>query len=156
MTELSGGTHIAPDDGPDRPESIGPALPGIECRVVSPETGTDAGPGEAGELLVRSPGTMRGYLGNPEATAATIDPDGWVRTGDIVTVDQDGWYRVTDRVKELIKYKGHQVAPGELEAILLSHPAVADGGGLSGALTRLPARYPRPSSCFVLRHRHRS
>ena len=126
MTELSGGTHIAPDDGPDRPESIGPALPGIECRVVSPETGTDAGPGEAGELLVRSPGTMRGYLGNPEATAATIDPDGWVRTGDIVTVDQDGWYRVTDRVKELIKYKGHQVAPGELEAILLSHPAVAD------------------------------
>ena len=65
MTELGGATHIAPDDGPDRPESIGPALPGIECRVVEPETGTSAGPGEPGELLIRSPGAMLGYLGNP-------------------------------------------------------------------------------------------
>ena len=71
MTEIGGGTHIAPDDGPDRPESIGPALPGVECRVVDSETGADAGPGEPGELLIRAPGMMRGYLGNPEATAAT-------------------------------------------------------------------------------------
>jgi acyl-CoA synthetase (AMP-forming)/AMP-acid ligase II len=69
---------------------------------------------------------MSGYLHNPEATAATIDADGWLHTGDIVTVDRDGWYYVTDRIKELIKYKGFQVAPAELEAILVTHPAVAD------------------------------
>jgi acyl-CoA synthetase (AMP-forming)/AMP-acid ligase II len=126
MTEVSGGTHIAPDDGPDRPDSIGPALPGVECRIVDPRTGADLRPGEPGELLVRTAGAMRGYLGDPGATAATIDPDGWLRTGDIVRADSGGWFYVTDRVKELIKYKGYQVAPAELEAILLTHPAVAD------------------------------
>jgi acyl-CoA synthetase (AMP-forming)/AMP-acid ligase II len=126
MTEVSGGTHIAPDTGPDRPDSVGPALPGVECRIVDPGTGAALRPGEPGELLVRTAGTMRGYLGQPEATAATIDADGWVHTGDIVTADDDGWFYVTDRVKELIKYKGFQVAPAELEAILVTHPAVAD------------------------------
>src|SRR6516164_6270072 len=126
MTELGGGTHIAPDSGPDRPESIGPALPGVECRVVDPETGADLTPGQPGELLVRSPSTMSGYLGNPQATAATIDPAGWVHTGDIATVDAQGWYVITDRLKELIKYKGWQIAPAELEGILLLHPAVTD------------------------------
>jgi acyl-CoA synthetase (AMP-forming)/AMP-acid ligase II len=126
LTELASGTHIAPDDGPDRPDSVGPALPGVECRVVDPETQADLGPGEPGELLVRSASAMRGYLDDPEATAAIIDPDGWVHTEDIATVDSDGWFRVTDRIKEVIKYKGYQVAPAELEAILLTHPAVAD------------------------------
>jgi acyl-CoA synthetase (AMP-forming)/AMP-acid ligase II len=126
MTEVSGGTHIAPDAGPDRPDSVGPALPGVECRIVDPGTGADLRPGEPGELLVRTPGAMRGYLGDPGATAATIDSGGWVHTGDIVTADSGGWFYVTDRVKELIKYKGYQVAPAELEAILLAHPAVAD------------------------------
>ena len=125
MTE-AGGTHIAPDDGPDRPDSVGPPLPGVECRIVTPGTATEAGPGLPGELLVRSPGTMRGYLDNPAETAAALDADGWLRTGDIVTVGPDGWYYITDRVKELIKYKGLQVAPAELEALLLTHPAVAD------------------------------
>jgi acyl-CoA synthetase (AMP-forming)/AMP-acid ligase II len=126
MTEVSGGTHIAPDDGPDRPESIGPALPGVECRIVGPGGGADLGPDEPGELLVRTAGVMRGYLGDAQATAATIDTDGWLHTGDIVTVDRAGWFHVTDRVKELIKYKAYQVAPAELEALLLTHPAVAD------------------------------
>jgi acyl-CoA synthetase (AMP-forming)/AMP-acid ligase II len=126
MTEVSGGTHIAPDTGPDRPESVGPALPGVECRIVDPGTGGDLPPGEPGELLVRTAGAMRGYLGDPRATAATIDPGGWVHTGDIVRADSGGWFYVTDRVKELIKYKGYQVAPAELEAVLLTHPAVAD------------------------------
>jgi acyl-coenzyme A synthetase/AMP-(fatty) acid ligase/pimeloyl-ACP methyl ester carboxylesterase len=126
MTEFGGGTHIAPDVGRDDPESIGPALPGVECRVVDVATGLDVGPGEPGELLIRTPGTMRGYLNNPKATADTIGPEGWVRTGDLVTVDEDGWFRVSDRLKELIKYKGNQVAPAELESLLLSHPAVAD------------------------------
>jgi acyl-CoA synthetase (AMP-forming)/AMP-acid ligase II len=126
MTELAGGTHIAPDDGPDRPFSIGPALPGVECRVVDPETGSDAGPHGPGELWIRSESAMRGYLDDPTATAATIDADGWLHTGDVVTVDEEGWFRVTDRVKELIKYKGFQVAPAELEDMLLRHPAVTD------------------------------
>jgi acyl-CoA synthetase (AMP-forming)/AMP-acid ligase II len=126
MTEVSGGTHIAPDAGPDRPESVGPALPGVECRIVDPGTGADLRPGEPGELLVRTAGAMRGYLGDPGATEATIDPGGWVHTGDIVTADGAGWFYVTDRAKELIKYKGYQVAPAELEAILVTHPAVAD------------------------------
>lgn len=125
MTEASA-THFGLADGPDHPDSVGPALPGVECRVVDPDTGHDRDPGEPGELLVRSPGVMRGYLDDPAATAAAIDPDGWLHTGDIVTVDADGWYRVTDRLKELIKYKGYQVAPAELEDVLLAHPAVGD------------------------------
>ncbi len=126
LTEIGGASHTAPDDGPDHPDSIGPALPGVQCRVIDAGSGAVAEPGTPGELLIRATGAMLGYLGNPEATAATIDADGWLHTGDIVTVDADGWYRVVDRVKELIKYKGMSVAPAELEALLLSHPAVAD------------------------------
>jgi 4-coumarate--CoA ligase len=69
---------------------------------------------------------MAGYLNNDEATAATIGPDGWLRTGDIAIVDEDGYYTIVDRLKELIKYKGYQVPPAELEAVLIAHPAVAD------------------------------
>jgi acyl-CoA synthetase (AMP-forming)/AMP-acid ligase II len=126
MTELGGGTHIAPDEGRNEPGSIGPALPGVDCRVVDCATGADVGPGELGELLVRTPAAMRGYLDNELATAATVDADGWVHTGDIVSVDRDGWYTIVDRVKELIKYNGYQVPPAELEAVLLTHLAVAD------------------------------
>jgi acyl-CoA synthetase (AMP-forming)/AMP-acid ligase II len=125
MTE-TGAICMAPDRGPDRPESIGPPLPGVQCRIVDAATGADMPPGQTGELLVRSPAQMPGYLNNEEATAATIDTDGWLHTGDIVRADPDGWLHVVDRVKELIKYKGRQVAPAELEQILLSHPAVAD------------------------------
>jgi acyl-coenzyme A synthetase/AMP-(fatty) acid ligase len=77
-------------------------------------------------MLIRTPGTMRGYLDNPEATAATVDADGWLHTGDVVVADREGWFTIVDRVKELIKYKGSQVAPAALEAILVAHPAVAD------------------------------
>jgi acyl-CoA synthetase (AMP-forming)/AMP-acid ligase II len=148
LTELAGGSHIAPDEGPDRPESIGPPLPGVESRVVDPRTGRDLGPGEPGELLVRTPGTMTGYLNNPDATAATIDADGWLHTGDIVTIDSDGWYYVTDRIKELIKYKGFQVAPAELEAILVTHPAVADAAVVPSPD---PAAGEVPKAFIVLR-----
>ena len=126
LTELAGGTHAAPEVGPDRPESIGPAMPGVECRVVDPDTGADLGPGQPGELLVRAASMMSGYLNDPGATSATVDAGGWVHTGDVVIVDADGWFHVTDRIKELIKYRGYQVAPAELEEILLAHPAVAD------------------------------
>jgi len=126
MTELAGGALVAPDDGPDWPWLVGPALPGVECRVLDPETGSDRGVGEPGELLVRAANLMSGYLNDPDATAAAIDVDGWLHTGDIVTVDEHGWFRVVDRIKELIKVRGAQVVPAELEDLLLSHPAVSD------------------------------
>jgi acyl-CoA synthetase (AMP-forming)/AMP-acid ligase II len=69
---------------------------------------------------------MRGYLDDRQATASMVDADGWVHTGDVVTLDGEGWFRITDRIKELIKYKGFQVAPAELDDGLLTHPAVAD------------------------------
>ena len=127
MTELSPVSHANPDHSAkiDR-ASVGPALANTECRIVDPATGKDAEPGTPGELLVRGPQVMKGYLNNPTATANTIDADGWLHTGDIATVDEKGYFAVVDRVKELIKYKGLQVAPAELEALLLSHPDVAD------------------------------
>jgi acyl-CoA synthetase (AMP-forming)/AMP-acid ligase II len=126
MTELGGATHIVPDTGGGHSDSVGPLLPGAQARVVDCGSGLDVGPGQPGEMLIRTPAAMRGYLNNPEATAATIDADGWLHTGDVVVANQEGWFRVVDRVKELIKYKGSQVAPAVLEAILLDHPAVAD------------------------------
>jgi acyl-CoA synthetase (AMP-forming)/AMP-acid ligase II len=89
-------------------------------------TGAELGPDETGEICVRGEQVMKGYLNNPEATAQMIDGEGWLHTGDVGCADVDGWIFVVDRVKELIKYKAYQVAPAELEAVLLSHPAVAD------------------------------
>jgi acyl-CoA synthetase (AMP-forming)/AMP-acid ligase II len=127
MTEMSSVTHLAPLFGEVRKQdSIGLPVPGTECRVVNPETGEDRSEGEAGELLLRGEHVMAGYLNNPEATAATVDADGWLHTGDLVVVDEDGWFRVVARLKEIIKYKGYQVAPAELEALLLEHPDVTD------------------------------
>ena len=101
--------------------------PGTEMRIVSlDDPGRDLGVGEAGEIVIRGPQVMKGYLGRPDATAAMIDAEGWLRTGDVGRVDADGWLFVVDRVKELIKYKGFQVAPAELEALLLTHPGIAD------------------------------
>jgi len=124
MTEMSPVSH-AIGSGPDRPGSSGQAVPGTRCRVVA-ENGRDVGAGEVGELLVQGPQVMKGYLGNPEASAATLDAEGWLHTGDVVTIDADGYLFVVDRVKELIKVKAFQVAPAELEALLVTHPAVAD------------------------------
>jgi acyl-CoA synthetase (AMP-forming)/AMP-acid ligase II len=116
---------------PDRelavaPGSVGRPMPGTELRVVDPESGTDLGPGEPGELWVRGPQTMAGYLHRADATAAMIDADGWLRTGDLVVVDEEGQVFIVDRLKELIKVNAFQVAPAELEAVLAAHPAVAD------------------------------
>jgi acyl-CoA synthetase (AMP-forming)/AMP-acid ligase II len=107
------------------PGTVGRSLPSTECLVVSPE-GRDLGPGEDGELWIRGPQVMAGYLNNPAATAKSIDEEGFFHTGDIGHVDEDGWWFIVGRLKELIKYKGYQVAPAELEALLLSHPAVLD------------------------------
>src|SRR4029079_7603627 len=107
------------------PGTVGPPLRATECRLVDPESGEDAGPGERGELWVRGPQVMRGYLNNKEATPATIDADGWLHTGDIGIVDEAGYYSIVDRLKELIKYKGLQVASAELEDLLLTHAEIA-------------------------------
>lgn len=125
MTELSPLTHLLPTDS-DKVGAIGPAVPNTECRIVSPETGEDLGSDEDGELWIRGPQVMKGYLNNEAATAATITDDGWLRTGDIGHVDADGDFWIVDRLKELIKVKGFQVAPAELEELLLSHPQIAD------------------------------
>jgi acyl-CoA synthetase (AMP-forming)/AMP-acid ligase II len=127
MTEVSGASHLASrDPAGGKPGSIGRLIGNAEARVVAVETGTDVAPGERGEIWVRGPFVMKGYFENPAATADTIDPDGWLHTGDIGYIDPDGDFWVVDRVKELIKYKGLQVAPAELEAVLLQHAAVAD------------------------------
>ncbi|MGW0970670.1 4-coumarate--CoA ligase family protein [Streptomyces sp. NPDC002516] len=128
MTELSPGTHVVPLDAENPPPgTVGKLVAGTEMRIVSlDDPDKDVGVGEPGEIVVRGPQVMKGYLGRPDATAAMIDPDGWLHTGDVGHVDTDGWLFVVDRVKELIKYKGFQVAPAELEALLLTHPGIAD------------------------------
>jgi acyl-CoA synthetase (AMP-forming)/AMP-acid ligase II len=129
------GDHVARDrllvgaTGPDRdtgtvPGSVGRVTAGTELRVVA--GGRDLGPGEDGELWVRGPQNTPGYRGRPEATAELIDADGWVHTGDLGHVDRDGNVWIVDRLKELIKVGGMQVAPAELEALLVQHPAIAD------------------------------
>ena len=127
MTEASPVTHSPFVAGPwAKLGSIGPCVPNTECKVVDVATGAELDANEQGELWIRGPQVMQGYLNRPEETARTITPDGWLRTGDIGYADADGDFFIVDRLKELIKYKAYQVAPAELEAVLLSHPAVAD------------------------------
>lgn len=130
LTETSPVTHTALP-GRARPGSIGVLIPNTEARVVDPITGDDVGEGEPGEIWLRGPQVMKGYRNEPAATSASIDEDGWFHTGDIGHVDDEGDWYVTDRLKELIKYKGFQVAPAELEAVLLTHPAIADAAVIS-------------------------
>lgn len=125
MTELSPVTHTTPE-GSYNPASVGVTISNTETRIIDPATGEDCGPGVDGELWIRGPQVMKGYLNNPEATAIIIDSDGWLHTGDIGHFDEDGLLYIVDRLKELIKYKGFQVPPAELEGILLTHPNIAD------------------------------
>ncbi len=126
MTETSPVTHYSDFQGAVRPGTVGRLVPATECRIVDAESGSDAAPGQPGEVWIRGPQVMKGYLNNTEATARTIDSDGWLRTGDIGRIDSDGYLTIVDRLKELIKVKGFQVAPAELEAVLLKHPLIAD------------------------------
>ncbi len=127
MTETSPVTHSSPADPTQvRFGSVGVPAPNTECKIIDLETGAALGPNSEGEVCVRGPQIMKGYLNRPEATAATIDPEGWLHTGDIGYADADGHFFIVDRAKELIKYKGFQVPPAELEALLLTHHCVAD------------------------------
>jgi acyl-CoA synthetase (AMP-forming)/AMP-acid ligase II len=125
MTEASPGVTWVPDVGAATPAgSVGHLLPGTQARVVDPVTRHDAtGPGE---LWIRGPQVMRGYLEDRAATDDAIVEGGWLRTGDAVRIDESGTVWVVDRLKEIIKYKGYQIAPAELEAVLREHPLVVD------------------------------
>ena len=125
MTELSPVSHTTPS-GMFKPGSVGVTVPNTEVNIVDPATQTPLGIGEDGEVWVRGPQVMKGYLNNQTATDNTIDADGWLHTGDIGHIDADGHLFIVDRLKELIKYKGFQVPPAELEALLLTHPDIAD------------------------------
>jgi acyl-CoA synthetase (AMP-forming)/AMP-acid ligase II len=130
MTESSGVIAISYPDQ-IRLGSSGQLLPGTQARVVNPDTGDNAERGVPGEIWFRGPQAFKGYLNNDEMTSASVTADGWVRTGDIGYVDTDGYLFITDRLKELIKVKGFQVAPAELEALLYTHPLVADAAVIS-------------------------
>jgi acyl-CoA synthetase (AMP-forming)/AMP-acid ligase II len=125
MTELGPLSHVTPVRE-FRPGTCGTTVPNTQTRIVDPDTGLNLGIGERGEVWVRGPQVMKGYLNNQAATDAMIDKDGWLRTGDIGIIDQHGHLTIVDRLKELIKYKGFQIAPAELEALIITHPKVAD------------------------------
>ena len=125
MTEMSPVSHLTPP-GQFKPGSVGVTVPNTQTRIVDPLTQQEVGVGQDGEICVRGPQVMLGYLNNAAATQAMLEPSGWLHTGDIGHLDEDGHLFVVDRLKELIKVKGFQVPPAELEALLLTHPAVAD------------------------------
>jgi fatty-acyl-CoA synthase len=106
--------------------TVGRPLPGFEAKIVDVQTGAELGDGQPGEFCGRGHGVMIGYYNMPDKTAEVIDAEGWLHTGDVAVVDSDGYFQIVDRLKELIKYKGFQVPPAELEALLVTHPAVAD------------------------------
>ena len=146
MTEASPVTHFADDEqlADQDPGAIGHLIGSTDGRLVDPESGEDTD--AAGEIWIRGPQVMRGYLADDAATAATLTEDGWLKTGDVARVDDGGVWRIVDRVKELIKYKGYQVPPAELEALLISHPQVADA-----AVIPIPdeAGGEAPKACVV-------
>ncbi|KAJ7945561.1 4-coumarate:CoA ligase-like protein [Quillaja saponaria] len=121
-------THAGPAEGFGiaKRSSVGFILPNLEVKFIDPETGRSLPKNTPGELCVRSQCVMRGYYNNEEETSLTIDKNGWLHTGDIGFIDDDENVFIVDRIKELIKFKGFQVAPAELEAILLTHPSIED------------------------------
>lgn len=141
-TETSPALHVTPaDTSLARTGAIGPPIPNTECMVADVKSGSPLGVNEPGEVLVRGPQVMRGYLNRPDATAAAIDPDGWLRTGDLGYVDEDGYLHLVDRLKEMIKYRGMQIAPAELEAVLISHPRVADAAVVGSGAGEVPKAF---------------
>jgi fatty-acyl-CoA synthase len=128
MTESSPGITMTPRDSSiaQRSQTVGPALPELEVKIVDPATGATRAPGERGELCCRGYNVMKGYYNNPEATRAAIDADGWLHTGDEASMDPDGYFRITGRIKDLIIRGGENISPKEIEDRLREHPAVAD------------------------------
>ena len=117
---------LADDTIERRVSTVGKALPGVEVRLVDPETGAEVTTGEQGELQTRSTMVMKGYFNMPEATAEAIDSEGWLHTGDLATVDEDGYYKITGRLKDMIIRGGENIYPREIEEFLYTHPQIAD------------------------------
>ncbi|EGF76873.1 hypothetical protein BATDEDRAFT_33779 [Batrachochytrium dendrobatidis JAM81] len=130
LTETTPVTHMCPSsrivDG-----SIGFLVPNMQARLIDPDTGKDAMTNQPGELWLRGPNVMKGYINNPSATKDSIDQEGYFHTGDVAVVGPTGHFFIVDRLKELIKYKGFQVPPAELEAKLITHPSIADAAVIS-------------------------
>ncbi len=147
MTETSPTVNTQPFEK-IKLESVGPPFPDTFEKIVKLGTEEDLPVGEVGELMVKGPQVMKGYWNNPKETAACLTPDGWLHTGDVARFDEDGYLYLVDRLKEMIKYKGYQVAPAELEALLHEHPAVLDA-----AVIPKPdeAGGEIPKACVVLR-----
>ncbi|KAJ8947061.1 hypothetical protein NQ318_019955 [Aromia moschata] len=124
MTETTFGIMLTPYQK-GKVGSSGKLIPGMMAKVID-ESGKALGPYEEGEVCLKGPMIMKGYVGDPGSTKAMIDKDGWLHTGDVGYYDSDEYFFIVDRIKELIKYKAFQVAPAELEALLLTHPAVQD------------------------------
>ncbi len=114
------------EETPGKPASVGRPAPGVEAKICDLDSGAELGPRERGEILLRGPQVMKGYLNAAKATGDALTPDGFLRTGDLGYLDEEGELFIVDRLKELIKYNGQQVSPVELEAVLMTHPKVAD------------------------------
>jgi len=146
-TETTCFTHFMPMGRPDKLRSVGPLLPGVRARVVDND-GKDVSPGQQGEIWIKGPMVMKGYIGATESNPATLSSDGWYRSGDIGTVDEEGFLYIVDRKKELIKVYTFQVPPAEIEAVLSEHPDIADVGVIGvpspDQLTELPRAYIIP------------
>src|SRR5262249_35870209 len=152
MTEVSPGATTQSWEGWNKPiGSSGHLVPSMSAKFVS--NGAEVPTGVEGEILLRGPNIFKGYYDNPKATAEAIDADGWYHSGDIGYADGDDNIFITDRVKELIKYNGFQVAPAQLEALLLGHPAVSDvaviGVYSADRATELPRAYVVPASGYA-------
>ena len=142
MTELCGASHAQRPGDPRT--SVGAALAGNQWKIIDPQSGAPLPHGQDGEICLRSPSMMSGYLKRPRETADCLDADGWLRSGDLGHADAEGRLTVTGRLKELIKVGGYQVAPAELEALLLAHPSVAEAcviGEADGAGGEAPVAY---------------
>jgi len=137
MTEITivyGQTEASPgctqtrthDSLEKRVSTVGRALPGVECKIKDPETGKDLPAGKQGEFLARGYNVMKGYYNMPEATAAAIDDDGWLHTGDLAVKDEEGYYKITGRIKDMIIRGGENIYPKEIEEFLYTHPDIRD------------------------------
>ncbi|KAJ5679594.1 amp dependent CoA ligase [Penicillium macrosclerotiorum] len=133
LTECTGGVIHQIDEEEHAFGCVGKLFAGVEARLVDPKTNKDVSLGKEGELWIRGPINMMGYVGDSEATQKTFS-EGWIRTGDILKMDENQNFWVTDRLKEMIKYKGFQIAPSELEDMLLRHPDVIDAANVLDAI----------------------
>ncbi|QRP43109.1 class I adenylate-forming enzyme family protein [Amycolatopsis sp. FDAARGOS 1241] len=134
------------DDPPDkRAETGGHPMPGMQCRVVDPDSGADLPPGAPGELLFRGPNAFDGYFRDPDLTARVFDSEGWFHTGDVVVADPDGRLTFVSRLKDMLKVGGENVAAAEVEGHLLTHPAVA----IVAVVAAPDARYVEVPAAFV-------